>query len=97
MTPHRREVLVEASASAANLGLGFDVLAVALKRPADRVRTERDDALTGFSLSVLGDPTIPTDLSKNAASAVVGAMIRELGIKSRVRVRLQKGVRLGIS
>lgn len=91
------KVTVEASASSANLGPGFDVFALALDKPRDRITltTEKSNRL---SVSIDGVKGIKTPLtaSKNGASAVCLAIGRDFGIKERISVEIHKRVPIGL-
>ena len=96
MAKYISEVLVEAPASSANLGPGFDVLALALKEPADRLQINRDDSKRGFFLQVKSRWTIPTNPMTNAAGAVARKVARDYSIRSRIRMKLEKRVPIGV-
>jgi homoserine kinase len=92
-----REVIVEAPASSANLGPGFDVLALALANPVDRLAIRRDDdAKPGLRLALEEGPSTPAELADNSAGAVALKIAKDHGIKSGVTMALQKGVPVGV-
>lgn len=90
-------VVVEAPASSANLGPGFDVFALALKRPVDRlvVSSERSSK-TEVKLVVRGGVAVPKRPAENVASAVASAIAREHNIRARLGLTLRKGVPPGV-
>lgn len=88
-----KRVVVEAPASSANLGSGFDTFAVALKRPWDRLALERDS--NGISLDVRGAMATPNSPRTNVVGAVAKAVMSEHAIKSGVKMHLSKGVPVG--
>jgi len=91
------KVTVEAPASSANLGPGFDVFALALDRPRDRISLSSEG---GNRLSVTienaGKVKTPESAAKNGAGAVCLAIAREFGIKKRIVVEIAKGVPIGL-
>jgi homoserine kinase len=90
-------VVVEAPATSANLGPGFDVFALALKKPVDRV--ELSVAGSGppkVTLEVSDDAGIPSEPRKNAAGAVALSMARKLRLEGNLKVRVIKGVPVGV-
>ena len=92
-----RKITVEAPASSANLGPGFDVFALALARPSDRVtlRSEKSARLTVGIRQVSG-ATIPVAAARNSAGAVCLAMAEDRGLGERIAVEISKGVPIGI-
>jgi homoserine kinase len=91
------KVTVEASASSANLGPGFDVFAIALDVPRDRItlKTEKATRLSVNIEQVKGIKT-PSLASKNGAGAVCLAIARDFGIKERISLEVYKGVPIGL-
>jgi homoserine kinase len=91
------KVTVEASASSANLGPGFDVFALALDSPRDRItlKTESANRLSVSIDSVKGIKT-PSSASKNGAGEVCLSIARAFGIKARVSMEITKGVPIGL-
>ncbi len=91
-----QKVVVEAPASSANLGPGFDVFAVALREPKDRLEIEAASAGKGrVTLKVGGVGDIGAG-RKNAVGAVVLSMMRKYSLNSDVSIRLTKGVPVGV-
>jgi homoserine kinase len=91
------KVVVDAPASSANLGPGFDVFALALGKPRDRVEIGATSAAkTRVRLEVVGDAGLPTDPLKNAAGAVALSIARKFELKSEIRIKLTKRVPVGI-
>ncbi|MDA4127570.1 MAG: homoserine kinase [Thaumarchaeota archaeon] len=85
-------VTVEAPASSANLGAGFDVFALALARPKDRLTLEK--AQSGIKLSVHGEQ-LPTTPHSNVVEAVAKAIMAGERVREGVRLRLRKRVPIG--
>ncbi len=65
-----KSILVEAPASIANLGPGFDILAMAVKGLSDRVKIEVREGYGDIYVNVVGDQSVPGG-RKNSAYAVV--------------------------
>lgn len=88
---------VEAPASSANLGPGFDVFALALDRPRDRITlsSERAQRLS-VEIENTGEVKTPESAAKNAAGAVCLAIARDFGIKKRIGIEIAKGVPIGL-
>lgn len=92
-----RRVTIEAHASSANLGPGFDCFAVSLGRPRDKV-TLRLDKARKFSVWIKGvtGQGVPRSPKGNSAGAVCLAIGRALGLTGRVVVEVEKGVPIGL-
>ena len=92
-----KTVLVVAPASSANLGPGFDVFAVALEKPMDRltVSTEKSSRAEA-AVTVKGAPAVSTRADKNAASHVALSIVRDRGIHALLRIDLEKGIPVGV-
>ncbi len=84
-----------APATSANLGVGFDILGLALDAVGDTVTlTKRDDNQIVIEKinSVTGLPLEPT---KNTASFAVQKMCEDLGITSGFSLQIDKGIAMG--
>ncbi len=79
-------VIVRAPATSANLGSGFDVFGVALKRPADVVRVESAPETT-IEVTGVGRQYIPENPVKNTAGVVADEL------DAPAHIRIDKGVR----
>jgi homoserine kinase len=88
----KRSVTVEAPASSANLGAGFDVFAMALDQPRDRLVLRR--AKEGIRVSTSG-ARLPMSARDNVVGAVAGAIMKGEGVKEGVTLSLRKGVPIG--
>ncbi len=92
-----RAVLAIAPASSANLGPGFDVFAVALERPMDRLRVSAEKSSRAeATLTVRGAHAVSTRVDKNAASHVALSIARDRGIQALLRIHVEKGIPVGI-
>jgi homoserine kinase len=87
---------VEAPASSANLGPGFDVFALALDRPRDKIRLGflRSEKLK-VEVSQKGGPVIPLSATRNGAAVVCLAIARSRDIKGTILLEMTKGVPIG--
>ena len=92
-----KKVTVEAPASSANLGPGFDVFALALARPSDRItlRSEKSGRLT-VGIGQVAGATIPMTTAKNSAGVVCLSMAEDHGIRASIVVEISKGVPIGM-
>lgn len=92
-------VWVEAPASSANLGPGFDVFALALEEPRDTVRLRLGGSSGGRVASVRLERAtgldVPKSVDENGACVVCAEMAKDLGVKKEIRVELEKRVPIG--
>ena len=88
-----------APASIGNVGVGFDMLGLALSGVGDRVHARKTDAL-GVSLTEVrgldGEvhPYLTTDPTQNTASIAVQALLDDLGSAFGIELKVHKGVPL---
>jgi homoserine kinase len=91
------KVAVEASASSANLGPGFDVFALALDEPRDRITLRSEKAnRPSVSIDRMEGIKIPSLTSKNGVGAVCLAIAKDFGIRERISIEISKGVPIGL-
>lgn len=94
------QIRVEAPASSANLGPGFDVFALALDRPRDSVRLRIDGRSRAGRAAVrmvkVSGLDVPRSEAENGACIVCQEMASELGIKREITVELDKRVPIGV-
>ncbi len=91
----RRRVKVFAPASISNLGPGFDVLGIAVRRPGDIVTAERTRE-PGFTFTLQSaDPRIPASARENVAGHVALLMLEEIRPPFGIRLTLHKKMPLG--
>jgi len=90
------ELTAFAPATVANLGPGFDVLALALREPGDRV-TARLAGEGGVRIAgITGDEgKLPTEVSANTAGIAAVHVLKWAGVDVGVELRLEKGLPLG--
>ena len=90
-------VEVEAPASSANLGPGFDVFAIALAKPQDRLTLSVAKApYLKVEIKFKGRRTVPLNPETNAAGAVALRMAQDLRLRSTMSIVLEKRVPVGI-
>jgi len=90
-------VIVEASASSANLGPGFDVFALALDEPRDVVEmTVEPWRHLRVTIKTEGEGHLPQRAGENSASAVVLSMARRRKLVGKVGINLRKRVPIGV-
>jgi homoserine kinase len=87
----------KAFCSTANLGAGFDVFGLALKKYADKVRI-RLTSETGIRIFVKGTMSrnIPRKTSENSAGPPAIALIRKAGFKRGLEITIEKNVPQGL-
>jgi homoserine kinase len=84
-----------APATVANLGVGFDILGLALFEPGDIVRAEPSDEPGARIVSIEGDGgKLSHDLAKNTASVAANSVLKLLGTTQGVSIALEKGLPL---
>ena len=90
-----RRVKVYAPATISNLGPGFDILGIAIRRPGDIVIAERcKEPGLHFALESQ-DPRIPSSARDNVAGHVALLMLREMKPQFGIRMTLKKKMPLG--
>jgi homoserine kinase len=94
------QIRVEAPASSANLGPGFDVFALALDSPRDSVRIslggETGARTPRVKMAGVTGLEVPKSEVENGACVVCLEMARKLGVKREVVVELEKRVPIGL-
>jgi homoserine kinase len=78
------------------LGPGFDVFALALEEPRDRLEIVTNSSTRRTVEISVGNADVPTRASKNAAGAVVQSIAHRFKIYQRITLRLSKGVPIGV-
>lgn len=80
-----------APATVANLGVGFDILGLALCEPGDVVRVERLDEPGARVLSITGDGgKLPYAAEKNTACVAANSLLKRLGSDIGVGIHIEK-------
>ena len=91
--PH--SVSAFAPATVANLGVGFDVLGMAIAGPGDEV-TARCCEHPGVHIeSIVADFPLSTDANENIAGIAVQALLKDHNLTHGVALTLRKGIPLG--
>ena len=88
----KKKVTVVSPASSANLGAGYDVFALALRKPVDTLMLQRTKS--GVRLLASGE-RVDTAPRKNVVSGVIRAIIRGEEVRGGVSLELRKGVPVG--
>ena len=84
-----------APATVANLGVGFDILGMALQGKGDRATVEFQDAPEIVFSDIRGDDgKLPRDPNLNVASVSARAFLQHIGEKRGLKIRLEKGLPL---
>lgn len=82
-----------APATVANLGVGFDILGMAVDGSGDRVRVQRRDEPGAVIREIVGDGgKLPTDAAKNVAAIAANALLQAVGASFGVEIWLEKGL-----
>ncbi|MCB9451622.1 MAG: homoserine kinase [Anaerolineaceae bacterium] len=80
-----------APATVANLGVGFDILGLALREPGDVVRVEHRDEPGAAITLIEGDGgKLPHDPDQNTACIAANTVLKTLGVATGVAIRLYK-------
>ncbi|HUH13378.1 MAG TPA: hypothetical protein VMK65_09725, partial [Longimicrobiales bacterium] len=87
------QVRAFAPASVGNVGVGFDVLGLALERPGDEVVARRRTR-PGVAITVSGDDRIPTDPARNSAAVAAAELLARVGGGGGLELELHKGLPL---
>src|SRR5664279_5276535 len=84
-----------APATIANLGVGFDIVGLALREPGDTVRAEWSDEEGVTITAIEGDGgKLSRDPAKNTASVAAQSVLRTVGETRGVRLTIIKGLPL---
>lgn len=93
---NQEKIIVEASASSANLGPGYDVFGLSLDNPRDKIEITRNNK-NKIELSVLGKykNNIPIDIKSNIVGIVANRIAKDLEITG-IDIKLTKNIPLNI-
>jgi|YelNatPaOPRAMG01_1025707.scaffolds.fasta_scaffold00478_20 homoserine kinase len=85
-------ITVKVPATSANMGPGFDVFALALEKPSDKVTLLRKPS--GIKIEVTGilAETISTVPEENSAGIVAKQILKKYDLSTGVLVRIEKGI-----
>lgn len=85
-----------APATVANLGLGFDILGLALSGPGDVVRARRVEGALVSIAAITGDQgRLPLSAEANTAGIAARATLRRADVQIGVELAIEKGLPLG--
>lgn len=90
-----KEILLQAPATIANIGPGFDIFALALKRPSNRFRVRLNDSGRITVRLADDDEGIPTDPENNTAGLAAIHFFQKIGSAAGAEVEIVKGMRSG--
>lgn len=84
-----------APATVANLGVGFDIMGMALQEPGDNIEVEITNRPGVEIQAIEGDGgQLPHDASKNTAGVAALSVLRSLGEPCGIRMKIKKGLPL---
>jgi homoserine kinase len=86
------QVTLQAPATTANLGPGFDVFGLALEQPSDKVTIIPISKGIKIEVSGCSAAKIPTTPEKNTAGVVANQMLKEFSLKTGVLIKIEKGI-----
>ncbi|PJF35258.1 MAG: homoserine kinase [Candidatus Thermofonsia Clade 1 bacterium] len=93
MSPQAVEA--RANATVANLGVGFDILGMALQEPFDIVRAERESAPGVRIEAITGDDgQLSREAHRNTAGIAAAYVLQQIGAREGVRLSVHKGLPL---
>ena len=90
-----KQVVVRAPSTSANLGPGFDVFALALKHPSDRVTITAIPEGIKIQIKGLLANTISVAPEKNTAGVVALKMVSDFGLQTGLFIEIEKGIMPG--
>jgi len=90
-----KQVVIRTPATSANLGPGFDVFALALKRPSDKVTITAIPEGIKIRIKGLLAKTISVVPEKNTAGVVATKMISDFGLQTGLLIEIEKGIMPG--
>lgn len=96
---HDARITAFAPATVSNLGVGFDVLGLALNTLGDTVTARLSDAsgvrVTSAVSSIAGAPPLTTDPTRNTAAIAARETLALAGVDAGVELELVKGLPIG--
>ena len=90
------KIIVEAPASSANVGPGFDVFALALDSPKDKVTISVGGEQLKVSVEGIDCYRIPIALERNTAGIVASTMARDFHLTRGLDIKVVKGIPVGM-
>jgi homoserine kinase len=84
---------VYAPATVANLGVGFDIMGLAIREPGDTIRAEWSDQPGVTVADIYGDDgKLPRDAAKNTACVAAASVLALVGETRGVKLTIRKGL-----
>ncbi|BFH73571.1 homoserine kinase [Sulfurisphaera javensis] len=87
-------MIVKAFSSSANLGAGYDILALAHNAFEDTIEIEAKNS-SELDIKVEGEG-VPLAVEKNSASYALYELLREYNVRAKVRLKVIKGIPAGL-
>lgn len=87
------EVRAIAYSSSANLGAGFDILALSHEAFRDEVVVEENKRGV---IEITSSDNIPLDVERNSAGLASKILLEEKGIEKGIRIKIKKGIPFGL-
>ena len=95
LTASLQSVEARAPATVANIGVGFDILGLALAEPADYVLAERSNVPGVIIAKIEGDGgKLTRDPAHNTAGVAAAYVLQQIGATEGVRLTIRKGLPL---
>jgi len=88
------KITVKAFSTSANLGPGFDILALAHNAFCDELTMEKNPDSPYGSIRIIANG-VPTEVEKNSAGLSLLKLFHEYGIRESVTIRIKKNVPVG--
>ncbi|MCX8189077.1 MAG: homoserine kinase [Nitrososphaeria archaeon] len=90
-------VVVEAPASSANVGPGFDVFAIAVEFPKDTVKISlKEEGGVRVFVEGIDSEKIPNVVDGNTAGVVAKKLVKDYNLPDNIEIRIVKGVPVGM-
>lgn len=90
-----RQVRAFAPATCANVAVGFDILGFAIRGVGDTVTLTLRDKPGIVISDIVADESLPAEIDKNVATAVIANFCQQQQITAGFEVRIEKGIPLG--
>lgn len=89
-------VVIEAPASSANVGPGFDVFAIAVEFPKDAVTISLKGEEIKVFVEGLDNEKIPNVVDANTAGVVAKKLVKDYSLPNDIEIKIVKGVPVGM-
>lgn len=88
-----KSITLKAPATIANFGPGFDIFALALKRPYDVIQIQENQS-GAITINITGEEEpLPLDPKKNSAGVAAAAYFKAAGRRAGCRIEIQKHIK----